>query len=249
MKLTKEQIAEQMELLEIEAYTRGYTDGRASKGAQQAVKPVTVADTREDNHEDKHEPFYTGDDHRKDAVAYLKREVHNKILQLVPNKPNYLEFHVNADKGVVVALLRNRVSGKVVAKGKAKCMEGDTFNLHVGKYIALKKLLGESVGPTVHYLPEPSIDSLQVRDYVLRPYSMTPKPLRVTSVGEGKMYIVGGKKEGAALGVLSKGETGLRIVDDSARSISGYTREPDVVTHKHLGTTIVVTVQPNKKKG
>lgn len=57
------------------------------------------------------------------------------------------EFHINSKKRVVTVLMKggNRDSGKVYAKGIAKCNPSDVFNADIGKAIALGRALGLDV--------------------------------------------------------------------------------------------------------
>lgn len=60
-----------------------------------------------------------------------------------PFNPFYTrgEFIVNEEKRTVVVLLRGVNSGRVRARGIAKCMPGDVFNEWIGKAIALARAL------------------------------------------------------------------------------------------------------------
>src|SRR5690625_3567880 len=53
-----------------------------------------------------------------------------------------IEFIINKDKRTVVAILRGFRTGKVHARGIAKCAPNDCFNAHIGKAIALRRALG-----------------------------------------------------------------------------------------------------------
>lgn len=54
---------------------------------------------------------------------------------------NEYAFHVNSEKNAVTCLIKGYWSGKVLAKGIAKCMPGDVFNESIGKAIALARAL------------------------------------------------------------------------------------------------------------
>lgn len=57
-----------------------------------------------------------------------------------------VEFKVNAEKRVVVALLRNLgITENIRTKGIAKCHPDDAFNEHISKAIALGRALGKDV--------------------------------------------------------------------------------------------------------
>lgn len=66
------------------------------------------------------------------------------------------EFVVDTDHKTVVALLRSPYAvGAVVSRGKAKTSEGDVFNTHIGKAIALARALGEEVPEEFINAPQP----------------------------------------------------------------------------------------------
>lgn len=57
-----------------------------------------------------------------------------------------VEFKVNAEKRVVVALLRNLgITENIRTKGIASCSKNDVYNEHIGKAIALGRALGKDV--------------------------------------------------------------------------------------------------------
>lgn len=57
-----------------------------------------------------------------------------------------VEFKVNAEKIVVVALLRNLgITENIRTKGIASCSKSDVYNEHIGKAIALGRALGKDV--------------------------------------------------------------------------------------------------------
>src|SRR5690625_2482698 len=67
-----------------------------------------------------------------------------------------VKFHVNKDKRTVVALLRGFRTGKVWARGIAKCAPNDCFNVHIGKAIALRRALGLEVPDEYLNAPQPT---------------------------------------------------------------------------------------------
>lgn len=56
-----------------------------------------------------------------------------------------VQYHVNEAKRTVVAIVKDKPDGKVLARGVAKCDPSDSFNDHVGKAIALQRALGLTV--------------------------------------------------------------------------------------------------------
>ncbi|WP_188068999.1 hypothetical protein [Brevibacillus brevis] len=77
------------------------------------------------------------------------------------------EFIVNREKRTVVCLLRGHNSGKVRAKGIAKCAPDDVFNTHIGRTIALRRALGLDVPTEYTSAPQPESINAQVGDVVL----------------------------------------------------------------------------------
>lgn len=55
------------------------------------------------------------------------------------------KFVVNVKKRTVVALMKGFNTGRICARGIAKCMPDDVFNEHIGKAIALGRALGLDV--------------------------------------------------------------------------------------------------------
>lgn len=76
----------------------------------------------------------------------------------------FVDFIVNREKRTVVALLRGFQSGKVLARGIAKCHPDDCFNAYLGKAIALRRALGLEVPD--EYLNAPQPTEVRVGDVV-----------------------------------------------------------------------------------
>jgi len=76
----------------------------------------------------------------------------------------YADFITNREKRTVVALLRGHHTGKVRARGIAKCHPNDCFNVHIGKAIALRRALGLEVPD--EYLNAPQPTEVRVGDVV-----------------------------------------------------------------------------------
>ncbi|MED4172618.1 hypothetical protein P4631_09235 [Halalkalibacterium halodurans] len=66
------------------------------------------------------------------------------------------EYIVNKEKRTVAVLLRGKVSGRIYARGKAKCAPGDCFNVYIGKAIALHRALGLPVPDELLNAPQPT---------------------------------------------------------------------------------------------
>jgi len=63
-------------------------------------------------------------------------------------------YMVNRSKRTVVALIK--LDNVIRARGIAKCMEGDVFNVHIGMAIALAKALGKEVPTEFVNAPQPN---------------------------------------------------------------------------------------------
>lgn len=123
---------------------------------------------------------------------------------------NTVEFIVNREKNTVVAILRLAYgwTGKVQAKGIAKCMPGDVFNEWIGKAIALCKALKIDI-------PQEFIDAVQP-DEVVVGMLVEPKDdtrydgdsYEVNKIANGRAYDLPGA------GWVPKGE--LIIIDDTS---------------------------------
>ncbi|MGG1595955.1 hypothetical protein [Terribacillus saccharophilus] len=74
------------------------------------------------------------------------------------------EFYVNKDKRAVTVLIKQCFSGRLFARGIAKCAPDDCFNVHIGKAIALRRALGKEVPD--EYLNAPAPEGVEVGDVV-----------------------------------------------------------------------------------
>ncbi|MCY9737529.1 hypothetical protein M5X17_27890 [Paenibacillus alvei] len=90
------------------------------------------------------------DRERQELIEAAKRYLENKKKYSFFHGDYYpyeniatrTHFIVNKEKRSVVCLLKGKSSGNVRSRGIAKCMEGDVFNVHLGKAIALARALG-----------------------------------------------------------------------------------------------------------
>lgn len=78
------------------------------------------------------------------------------------------EYHINRKKRVVTVLLKGYRSGRIYAKGIAKCDPRDTFNEHIGKAIALYRALSKKV-PTKYLTVENPVEP-EIGDIILTSY-------------------------------------------------------------------------------
>jgi hypothetical protein len=93
------------------------------------------------------------------AAKHLLEQYKNDELDgnyLVDGKECNAEFVVNREKRTVVCLIRGINTKKVHARGIAKCMPYDCFNIHIGKAIALCRALGKAVPDYLLNAPNPT---------------------------------------------------------------------------------------------
>ena len=94
----------------------------------------------------------------KDSIEKLKGSnnfyITNEALRVKA------EFHINRNKRTVAVLLRGAVSNNIYAKGIAKCDPADTFNVHIGKAIALYRALGKPVPEQFIKTPQPETSEI-----------------------------------------------------------------------------------------
>lgn len=154
-----------------------------------------------------------------------REEVVQKAKQFVDNKRDcdgdikvgihYLtpEFIVNEEKRTVVAILRPWMDeSEVFSKGKAKTSEGDVFNAHIGKAIALARALGEEVPHEFTHAPQPEhaevgmvVASILDGDT----YKLTGRAEHLDVKGEGRAFYIFGSN------ALWVGSDQFTIIDDS----------------------------------
>lgn len=109
-------------------------------------------------------PANTVQQRRDEIVERAKQD----IIKLQERMMSVVDFVVNREKRTVVALLRDRYTGKVYARGIAKCHQDDCFNVHIGKAIALRRALGLEVPK--EYLAAPQPTEVRVGDVVCGSY-------------------------------------------------------------------------------
>ncbi|MCP1459507.1 hypothetical protein [Bacillus amyloliquefaciens] len=121
-----------------------------------------------------------------------------------------VEFVVNRHKRTVVVLLKGIRTREVYARGIAKAVPDDCFNVHIGKAIALRRALGLAV-PN-QYLNAPKPTDVRVGDVVR------------STVDKSKEYVIAkGEKawcDGMA-GLSSMAAKYGRIIDDSREEVGG----------------------------
>jgi hypothetical protein len=116
------------------AYHEGYTQGKfdASIDSKDANNPFIPKKLTRNEIIEKAEI----------DVAQIEYEQHENLLRM--------KYVVNHEKRTVVCLSERYDHGYVDSKGIAKCCPSDSFNVHIGKAIALRRALGIEV--PVEYL-------------------------------------------------------------------------------------------------
>lgn len=124
------------------------------------------------------------------------------------------EFIVNKEKRTVVALMKHIFSGKILAKGIAKCAPGDCFNVHIGKAIALRRALGLEI--PFEYLSAPQPTEVRVGDKV-----KWTKNYVIIGINDGT-YRFRGERDGWVSGYLDYDRETLvsKIIDDSREGVT-----------------------------
>ncbi|QNM43700.1 hypothetical protein [Shouchella clausii] len=131
------------------------------------------------------------------------------------------EIVVNRGKRTVVALSKNPITGKVLSRGIAKCAQGDCFNVHIGKAIALRRALGLPVPDEYINAPQPT--EVRVGDVIGFPFDPKDNGRHtVTHVGEATAYLEDGEfcYEDALFDVNElEPECDPYIIDDSREEV------------------------------
>ena len=137
-----------------EAYARGYEDGKRigemmREESPQQVRDRIVEQAKRDSTEIERVMGYT--------AAFPYREFGCEFTKV--------DYVVNRNKRTVVALVRYKFinDDSVLARGIAKCMPDDCFNIHIGKAVALRKALGKSIDD---YMNVPNPTEVRVGDVV-----------------------------------------------------------------------------------
>lgn len=124
----------------------------------------------------------------------------------------YADFVINKEKRTVVVLMRCHISGKIYARGIAKCAPGDCFNASIGRAIALRRALGVTVPSDYLVAPQPT--EVRVGDVVqgvrFRNITMT-----ITSRDESKDTDEYGEAFRHTRDKGWIGERQVRVIDDS----------------------------------
>jgi hypothetical protein len=118
-----------------------------------------------------------------------------------------VKFVVNSDKRTVVALLMALET--VIGRGIAKCAPDDCFNVHIGKAIALRRVLDEEVPD--EYLNASAPEGVEVGDFIKK--NSTGDFGKVLEI-KGESYIYRNLTE-KRYGNLPK--SSFVVIDDSAR--------------------------------
>ncbi|WP_231955981.1 hypothetical protein [Aneurinibacillus soli] len=99
---------------------------------------------------------------RQQAISLAKQLLENELTNAnqryfaINGSLCDAEFIVNRDKRTIACLMRGINTKKVHARGIAKCMPSDCFNVHIGKAIALCRAIGNDVPDYLLSAPNPT---------------------------------------------------------------------------------------------
>ncbi|MED4828199.1 hypothetical protein [Bacillus atrophaeus] len=196
-----------MRAIRLRAYGEGYRQGKFDAEIDATHEPenndypygITDEDIQEAIKEARRDRAQA---RRDEIVKQAKADVEKLCSKHRP------EFIVNRQKHTVVSLLRNYLSGVVHEKGIAKAAPSDCFNVHIGRAIALRRVLGLAVPD--EYLNAPQPTEVRVGDVVR------------STVDKSKEYVIAkGEKawcDGMA-GLSSMVAKYGRIIDDSREEV------------------------------
>ena len=151
---------------------------------------------------------------RDEIVDRAKRDV-AEILNEYQLSDKEVTF--TKDTRTINVSIEHLFSGKVLARGIAKCAPNDCFNVHIGKAIALRRALGLEV--PAEYLNAPQPTEVRVGDVVETYLGIGEHhaTFEVTGYWEGDRN----KLTGKGLGYTSfEPEVGDKVIDDSREKVS-----------------------------
>lgn len=177
------QVREMIQKAYSEGHTAGYDLGKAEAKFEAGMERIAEVTSKVG-------PFRLGEckvespqEKRDRIVEQAKADINGlkrigpigKYYRVMHDSENMVceaDFVINKGKRTVSAIMRGWSSGKVYARGIAKCSPGDCFNVHIGESIALHRALGLEV--PAEYLNVPNPTEVRVGD--------------VVKVGEQAMY-------------------------------------------------------------
>src|SRR5690625_729280 len=162
-----------------DAYAAGYKQGRFDAEMDALNGEATISPERDFLEESRRntrpsESELSPQERRDEIVEQAKEDI--DVLKdqtgTVTGRAGYetssvlcdAEFVVNSEKRTVVCLLKGQIAGSVYGRGIAKCAPDDCFNAHIGKAIALHRVLGLEV--PAEYLNTPQPTEVRVGDVV-----------------------------------------------------------------------------------
>ena len=198
-----EHVDDVIRALRIKAYGEGYEQGRFEQRLESDLDVVSKEVEGKPPQERRDEIV----EQAKGDIEVLKD---NRFgMYIAGNYVCTTEFIVNKDKRTVVALLRGVMSGSVRARGIAKCLPNDCFNVHIGKAIALRRAMGLEV--PYEYLNAPQPAEVRAGDVVRGEIS-------------GEKAIVSSVEGGWAYGTYESGNelksVKVIVIDDSREGVT-----------------------------
>jgi hypothetical protein len=177
-----------------------------SKWAQEEVEEATRQLTRDDIIE-----------MAKRDVAELSWEDGDGRYYVVRVFKCNVEFVINRKKRTVVALLKWRANGRVLARGIAKCHPDDCFNAAIGRAIALRRVLGIEVPD--EYLNAPQPTEVRVGDIIQ--WEHVDCDYQVISLENKFPNVIGINRDGSRFEACGGNfyHHGMKIIDDSREEV------------------------------
>jgi hypothetical protein len=142
-------VEEVIKMLRLRAYEEGYEQGKFDAIVESSVKEARklIAQLTRD-----------------EIIEKAKRDVWKLGWEQETVFGRYVDFKINREKRVVVALLRSKWSHRISKRGIAKCHPDDCFNAAIGRAIALRRALGLEVPD--EYLNAPQPTEVRVGDII-----------------------------------------------------------------------------------
>jgi hypothetical protein len=158
---------------------------------------------------------------RDDIIEKAKRDVWKLVWEQEVEQEavfgRYVDFKINREKRVVVALLRDKLSHRISKRGIAKCHPDDCFNADIGRAIALRRALGLEV--PAEYLNAPQPTEVRVGDIIQ--WEHVDCDYQVISLENKFPNVIGINRDGSRFEACGGNfyHQGMKIIDDSREEV------------------------------
>lgn len=209
-----EHVDDVIRALRIKAYGEGYEQGRFEQRLESELDDVTK-ETEGELPQDRRDKIV--EQAKKDFKELTKLWGNGRDGYYVgPSSHSGLSkavWYINRKSGVIVVVMKGW-TGKRTAKGIAKCLPTDCFNVHIGKAIALRRALGLEV--PYEYLNTPQPTEARVGDIIQ--YAPTFS-YRVDTVC-GNVFDLVCIENGESYGGWVSSPNEYKIIDDSREGVT-----------------------------